>query len=92
MSEKTWARFKPSEQAQLLKAGHASAVYMRQLWAQRVAESQARLLKQGVRFYPSGDHGPIVRRMRPIYSSLWKSTDPTTQEAIGLVLNKGTMQ
>lgn len=92
MSEKTWARFKASEQAQLLKAGHASAVYMRQLWAQRVAEVQARLVKQGVRFYPSGDHGPIVRRMRPLYSSLWRNTDPVTQEAFGLILNQGAVR
>ncbi len=92
MGEKTWARFKASEQAQLLKVGHASAVYMRQLWAQRVAEVQARLVKQGVRFYPSGDHGPLVRRMRPLYSSLWRNTDPITQEAFGLILNQGAVR
>lgn len=89
MGEKAWARFSPAEQTRLLKAGRESAVAMRQLWAQRVAEVQARLVKQGVQFHLYGDHGSILRRMKPIYDPLWRSTDPVTKEALGMVLNQG---
>lgn len=87
MSEKAWGRFSGAEQAQLLKAGHASAVYMRQLWTQRVEEVQSRLVKLGVQIHIAGDHGPMVRRMRPIYNTLWNSSDPVINEALGMVLN-----
>lgn len=88
MSQQAWQRFSPSEQEQLLKAGQASAKLMRQLWAQRVADTQARLAKQGVQFHMYGDHGSILRRMKPIYDPLWRSTDPVTREALGLILSQ----
>jgi len=88
MSQQAWQRFSPSEQEQVLKAGLASAKLMRQLWAQRVADTQARLTKQGVQFHLYGDHGSILRRMKPIYDPLWHSTDPVMREALGLILSQ----
>lgn len=89
MSQQAWQRFSADEQTRLLKAGQESAVLMRQLWAQRVNDVQARLAKQGVQFHLYGDHGSILRRMKPIYDPLWKSTDPLTREALGMVLSQG---
>ncbi|NDY90273.1 TRAP transporter substrate-binding protein [Ideonella livida] len=89
MGEKAWARFSPAEQERLLQAGRESALHMRQLWAQRVAEVQARLARQGVQFHLAGDHGAVLRRMKPIYEPLWRSTDPVTREALSMVLTQG---
>jgi tripartite ATP-independent transporter DctP family solute receptor len=86
MSQRAWAEFSPAQQQQLLAAGKASALAMRQLWAQRVESIRARLEKQGVTFHNVKDPGPILRRMAPLYQPLWQARDPMTQEALSLVL------
>lgn len=86
ISKKTWDQFSKPEQQKLLEAGRASARFMREEWNRRLKEIQARLSKQGVKFYSGADYGPFVRRMKPLYDPMWSASDPVSRQALGLIL------
>jgi len=87
ISKKTWDPLSKPEQQKLLEAGRESARYMRAEWNKRLKEIQARLIKQGVKFYSGSDYGPFVRRMKPLYDPLWTASDPVSRQALGLILS-----
>lgn len=87
ISKKTWDPLSKPEQQKLLEAGRESARYMRAEWNKRLKEIQARLSKQGVKFYSGSDYGPFVRRMKPLYDPLWTASDPVSRQALGLILS-----
>jgi len=86
LSKKTWDQLSKPEQARLLEAGRQSARFMREEWNRRLKEIQARLSKQGVKFYNGSDYGPFVRRMKPLYEPLWTASDPVSRRALSLIL------
>ncbi|WP_119157389.1 TRAP transporter substrate-binding protein DctP [Caldimonas tepidiphila] len=85
-SKKSWQQLSPQEQAQLREAGRESARFMREEWNRRVKDIQARLSKQGVQFHAAGDHGPLMRRMKPLYESFWSAKDPVSRQVVALIL------
>lgn len=86
LSKKTWEQLSKPEQQKLLEAGRESARHMRAEWNKRLKEIQARLSKQGVKFYHGSDYGPFVRRMKPLYDPMWTASDPVSRQALGLIL------
>ncbi|WP_157991622.1 TRAP transporter substrate-binding protein DctP [Caldimonas tepidiphila] len=86
IGKKAWNEFTKEQQQALLLAGRQSALHMREEWNRRVRETQARLEKEGVKFYDCKDYGPMVRRLKSLYEPLWSAKDSVSVQALSLIL------
>jgi tripartite ATP-independent transporter DctP family solute receptor len=68
VSTKLWSKLSAQDKELFLKAGHNSALLMRNLWNKRVASARATVLKDGVQFVNVSDFSPLVSRMSPLYA------------------------
>jgi tripartite ATP-independent transporter DctP family solute receptor len=84
ISIKTWKQLAPNDQNRLKEAGRKSALKMRELWNQRVEEAKAATAKQGAQFAAMSDHGPLITRMRPMYSRYM--VDPLIRDELLTIL------
>jgi TRAP-type C4-dicarboxylate transport system substrate-binding protein len=66
-SRKTWEKLTPQEQGHLQAAALESVPIMRGIWDQRVAQSRAKVLAEGVRVVEQVDHEAFSGRMRPVW-------------------------
>ena len=80
VSTKLWSSMSAADKAVFTKAGSDSAVFMRELWAKRVASAMDTATKQGVQFVRMKDAASMVRRMGPLYSKYM--ADPATREEL----------
>jgi TRAP-type C4-dicarboxylate transport system substrate-binding protein len=66
-SQRSWDRMSQEEQTHLQAAVEASVPHMRSLWDQRVADSRARVLADGIEVVEQVAHDEFVARMLPMW-------------------------
>lgn len=86
VSTRLWDKLTNEEKAIFSAAGKKSALYMRDLWKQRVEGARESLTKQGVTFVNVKDVAPFVRKMGPLYSK-YMSDPQTSKELISIIGN-----
>ena len=67
MSKKTWDKLSAEDQAAVREAAKESVPYMRKLWAEREAASEAKVKKAGVNIVTDIDKTPFIEAMKPVY-------------------------
>jgi tripartite ATP-independent transporter DctP family solute receptor len=68
VSAKLWNKLDAEEKKLILKAGHNSALLMRELWNKRVATARATVLKEGVQMARVEDYSIFISKMGPLYA------------------------
>lgn len=68
VSTKLWGQLSSAEKVVFQKAGHSSALLMRELWTKRVAMARAAVVKEGAQIAAVTDISPFVRKMGPLYA------------------------
>jgi len=74
VSKAAWNSLSPADQKAVRKAAQDSAVLERKLWAERVQESRAKLLKAGVIVNEIKDKAAFQAKMKPVYAEAEKAT------------------
>ncbi len=67
MSKHRWRKLSAEQQKLIRRAAKASVPYMRQQWDKRVALSQKKVLKAGVKVINTPDLSPFAAAMQPVY-------------------------
>jgi TRAP-type C4-dicarboxylate transport system substrate-binding protein len=67
MSKISWDKLTPEDQAAVKAAARESVPYMRELWAAREAESEAKVRAAGVEIISDIDKTPFIEAMVPVY-------------------------
>lgn len=67
VSVKTWDKLTPEQQEIMMDAGHKSAVYQRELWAEREAKSLETVKAGGATVNEIADKQPFQDAMAPVY-------------------------
>lgn len=67
MSKKTWDKLSAEDQAAVRQAARDSVPYMRKLWAEREAASEAKVRAAGVEVITDIDKTPFIEAMKPVY-------------------------
>ncbi|MCW2305935.1 TRAP transporter substrate-binding protein [Rhodobium gokarnense] len=67
MSKKTWDKLSAEDQAAVREAAKESVPYMRKLWAEREAASEAKVKEAGVKIVSDIDKTPFIEAMKPVY-------------------------
>ncbi|MTH77931.1 DctP family TRAP transporter solute-binding subunit [Paracoccus aestuariivivens] len=80
VSKVTWDKLSPEDQAVLKAAGKESVTVMRDLWAKKIAESEASVEKAGSQIVRGIDKKPFIDAMEPVYAKY-----VTTPEAKDMV-------
>nr|WP_315427815.1 TRAP transporter substrate-binding protein [uncultured Albidiferax sp.] len=68
VSTKLWGQLSIEDKAMFQKAGHNSALLMRELWTKRVALARATVVKDGAQIVVVSNFAPFVRKMAPLYA------------------------
>lgn len=66
-SLRSWEKLTTEERTHLQAAADESVPIMRKLWDQRVDDSRARVLADGIQLVEDVDHGEFSRRMMPVW-------------------------
>eukprot|EP01034_Spumella_vulgaris_P032688 gene32688-40345_t len=85
VSTALWSKLSEPDRAAFQDAGRRSALLMRDLWNQRVAQAQEVTAKHGAQFIRVKDASAFVRRMSPLYAKYMK--DPATREELLTIIS-----
>jgi tripartite ATP-independent transporter DctP family solute receptor len=86
MSKKTWDKLSADDHAILLKAGHDSAVYQRELWKAREKKSMDTVVAGGTEVNQIADKAPFQAAMASVYDSFLKD-NPDLTDLVNLIRN-----
>ncbi|UUP19774.1 TRAP transporter substrate-binding protein [Nitratireductor thuwali] len=67
ISKTSWDKLSPEDQEILRQAAKESVPYMRKLWAEREAASEAKVREAGVEIISDIDKTPFIEAMEPVY-------------------------
>ncbi|WP_265517375.1 TRAP transporter substrate-binding protein [Nitratireductor luteus] len=67
ISKTSWDKLSPEDQEILRQAAKESVPYMRKLWAEREAASEAKVREAGVEIISGIDKTPFIEAMGPVY-------------------------
>ena len=80
MSKTSFEKLSPEDQAMVREAARDSVPVMRELWAAREAESEARVRAAGVEIISDIDKTPFIEAMGPVYAKY--VTSPVLQQMV----------
>ncbi|WP_172327221.1 TRAP transporter substrate-binding protein [Mangrovicoccus sp. HB161399] len=67
MSKTSWDKLSPEDQEAVRQAAKDSVPLMREMWAEREAESEQKVLDAGVEVVTDIDKTPFIEAMKPVY-------------------------
>jgi tripartite ATP-independent transporter DctP family solute receptor len=83
LSKITWDKLSPEDQALLQEVGKASVPVMRELWAAKVKESEAKVEAAGAQIVRDIDKAPFIAAMEPVYAKY--VTTPELQDLVARI-------
>lgn len=86
MSKRTWDKLSAADQAVLLKAGHDSAIYQRELWQAREMKSMETVVAGGTVVNQIADKAPFQAAMATVYEAFLKD-NPELTDLVNLIRN-----